>query len=158
MSTAASAQRPGAPRRVPEAVHNRRWAILGVLIFALLVVVLDNSILNVAMKTIASPAPTGLGATQSQLEWTINSYTLVFAGLLFTAGLLGDRLGRKKVLLCGMVLFGAASLLSAFADSSGQLIAFRALMGLGGALVMPATLAVIMNVFDRDEQPKAIGI
>lgn len=85
--------------RVPEAVHRRRWAILGVLMLSLLIVVLDNSILNVAIKTISTPAPTGLGATQSELEWAINAYTLVFAGLLFTAGLLGDRLGRKKVLL-----------------------------------------------------------
>ena len=71
---------------VPEAVHRRRWAILGVLMLSLLIVVLDNSILNVAIKTIATPAPTGLGATQSELEWAINAYTLVFAGLLFTAG------------------------------------------------------------------------
>ncbi|MCD9142017.1 MFS transporter [Streptomyces albireticuli] len=147
-----------AGRRVPESVHRRRWAILTVLLFSLLVVVLDNSILNVAMKTIASPAPTGLGATQSELEWAINSYTLVFAGILFTAGLLGDRLGRKKVLLFGMVVFGIGSVLSALAGSSGELIAFRAVMGFGGAFVMPATLAIIMNVFEREEQPKAIGI
>ncbi|NVK78517.1 MFS transporter [Streptomyces morookaense] len=145
-------------RGVPEAVHRRRWAILTVLLFSLLVVVLDNSILNVAMKTIASPAPTGLGATQSELEWAINAYTLVFAGILFTAGLLGDRLGRKKVLLFGMVVFGIGSVLSAVAGSPGQLIAFRAVMGFGGAFVMPSTLAIIMNVFERDEQPKAIGI
>lgn len=143
---------------VPEAVYRRRWGILTVLLFSLLVVVLDNSILNVAMKTIAEPAPTGLGATQSQLEWAINSYTLVFAGLLFTAGLLGDRLGRKKVLLFGMAVFGIGSVLSAFAGSSGELIAFRAVMGFGGAFVMPATLAIIINVFEREEQPKAIGI
>ncbi|MGW1072665.1 MFS transporter [Streptomyces sp. NPDC002537] len=145
-------------RRVPEAVHRRRWAILTVLLFSLLIVVLDSSILNVAMKTIASPAPTGLGATQSQLEWAINAYTLVFAGILFTAGLLGDRLGRKKVLIFGMVVFGIGSVLSAFSGSSGELIAFRAVMGFGGAFVMPATLAIIMNVFEREEQPKAIGI
>lgn len=90
---------PAAVPRVPEAIHRRRWWILSVLMFSLLIVVLDNSILNVAVKTIASPAPTGIGATQSELEWAINSYTLVFAGLLFTAGLLGDRIGRKKVLL-----------------------------------------------------------
>ncbi|MEV0599441.1 MFS transporter [Streptomyces sp. NPDC050315] len=125
---------------------------------SLLIVVLDNSILNVAMKTIATPAPTGLGASQSQLEWAINSYTLVFAGLLFTAGLLGDRLGRKKILLTGLVIFGLGSVLAAVSGSPGQLIAFRAVMGLGGALVMPATLAILMNVFERDEQPKAIGI
>ncbi|WP_344963744.1 MFS transporter [Streptomyces thioluteus] len=145
-------------RQVPEAVHRKRWAILAVLLFSLLVVVLDNSILNVAMKTIASPAPTGLGATQSQLEWAINSYTLVFAGILFTAGLLGDRIGRKKVLLFGMTVFGIGSVLSAMAGSPGELIAFRAVMGFGGAFVMPATLAIIMNVFERDEQPKAVGI
>ncbi|MET8954319.1 MFS transporter [Streptomyces sp. NPDC004393] len=145
-------------RRVPEAVHRRRWAILGVLMLSLLIVVLDNSILNVAIKTISTPAPTGLGATQSELEWAINAYTLVFAGLLFTAGLLGDRLGRKKTLLAGLVVFGAGSALAAESGSPAQLIAFRALMGLGAAFVMPATLAVLMNVFERDEQPKAIGI
>ncbi|MEU1478990.1 MFS transporter [Streptomyces sp. NPDC001668] len=144
--------------RVSEAVHRRRWAILGVLMLSLLIVVLDNSILNVAIKTISTPAPTGLGATQSELEWAINAYTLVFAGLLFTAGLLGDRLGRKKVLLGGLVVFGAGSALAAFSGSPVQLIAFRALMGLGAAFVMPATLAVLMNVFEREEQPKAIGI
>ncbi|MGR6970058.1 MFS transporter [Streptomyces cynarae] len=151
---------PAAPveRRVPDAVHRRRWAILGTLMLSLLIVVLDNSILNVAIKTISTPAPIGLGATQSELEWAINAYTLVFAGLLFTAGLLGDRLGRKKALLAGLVVFGAGSALAAESGSPDQLIAFRALMALGAAFVMPATLAVLMNVFERDEQPKAIGI
>jgi EmrB/QacA subfamily drug resistance transporter len=144
--------------RVPEAIHRRRWAILTFLLFSLLVVVLDSSILNVAMKTIATPAPVGLGASQSQLEWAVNSYTLVFAGLLFTSGLLGDRIGRKKILLLGMAIFGAGSLLCSFATSPGELIGYRAAMGLGGALVMPATLAIIMNVFEREEQPRAIGI
>ncbi|MFD0398439.1 MFS transporter [Kitasatospora sp. NPDC059811] len=147
-----------APPRVPEAIHRRRWAILCTLVLALLVVVLDNSILNVAMKTIATPAPVGLGASQSDLEWSINSYTLVFAGLLFTSGLLGDRFGRKRALLGGMVVFGIASLLSALAASPGELVGYRALMGVGAALAMPATLAIIMNVFERSEQPKAIGI
>src|ERR1700722_17355525 len=149
---------PLARPRVSEAVHRQRWAILAVLLCSLLVVMLDNSILNVAMKTIAQPAPTGLGAAQSQLEWAVNSYTLVFAGLLFTAGVLGDRLGRKKVLLFGMLVFGAGSALCAMSQSSGQLIALRAVMGFGGAFILPATLAIIVNVFERDEQPKAIGI
>jgi DHA2 family integral membrane protein (MFS transporter) len=144
--------------RIPEAVHRRRWAILGVLMLSLLIVVLDNSILNVAIKTISTPAPTGLGATQSELEWAINAYTLVFAGLLFSAGLLGDRVGRKKVLLGGLAVFGVGSALAAESGSPAQLIAFRALMALGAAFVMPATLAVLMNVFEREEQPKAIGI
>ncbi len=157
MTTAATPAAPTA-RRVPEAIHRRRWAILTFLLFSLLVVVLDSSILNVAMKTIATPAPVGIGASQSQLEWAVNSYTLVFAGLLFTAGLLGDRIGRKKTLLIGMVIFGAGSLLCSFATSPAELIGYRAAMGLGGAFVMPATLAIIMNVFERDEQPRAIGI
>ncbi|MGW3357265.1 MFS transporter [Streptomyces bungoensis] len=144
--------------RIPEAVHRRRWAILGVLMLSLLIVVLDNSILNVAIKTISTPAPTGLGATQSQIEWAINAYTLVFAGLLFTAGLIGDRLGRKKVLLGGLVVFGIGSALAAESGSPGELITYRAVMALGAAFVMPATLAVLMNVFEREEQPKAIGI
>ncbi|MFJ8853381.1 MFS transporter [Streptomyces sp. NPDC102437] len=152
-----SGARAAAPQ-IPEAVHRRRWAILVVLMFSLLIVVLDNSILNVAVKTIASPAPTGLGATQSQLEWAINAYTLVFAGLLFTAGLLGDRIGRKKVLLFGILLFGTGSALAAMSGSPAQLITWRALMGFGAAFVMPATLAVLVNVFERDEQPRAIGI
>ncbi|KRV46697.1 multidrug MFS transporter [Wenjunlia vitaminophila] len=145
-------------QRVSDAVHHRRWLILTILLFSLFVVVLDNSILNVALKTIAAPPPTGIGASQSELEWAINSYTLVFAGLLFTAGLVGDRVGRKGTLLCGMVVFGLGSLLSAFSGSPGQLIGFRTVMGLGGAFVMPATLAIIMNVFERAEQPKALGI
>ncbi|MDH6698029.1 MFS transporter [Streptomyces griseoviridis] len=152
------ADRVGEGPRIPEAVHRRRWAILGVLMLSLLIVVLDNSILNVAVKTISTPAPTGLGATQSELEWAINAYTLVFAGLLFSSGLLGDRLGRKKVLLGGLVAFGIGSALAAESGSPAQLIAFRAIMGFGAAFVMPATLAVLMNVFERDEQPKAIGI
>ncbi|GAA0905084.1 MFS transporter [Streptomyces thermoalcalitolerans] len=153
-----SADNAAVGSRIPEAVHRRRWAILGVLILSLLIVVLDNSILNVAIKTISTPAPTGLGATQSELEWAINSYTLVFAGLLFTAGLIGDRIGRKKVLLGGLVVFGLGSALAAESGSPGELIAYRAVMALGAAFVMPATLAVLMNVFEREEQPKAIGI
>ncbi|MGW0615122.1 MFS transporter [Streptomyces sp. NPDC002788] len=157
MTTPAAPAAPTGPR-IPEAVHRRRWAILGVLMLSLLIVVLDNSILNVAIKTISTPAPTGLGATQSELEWAINAYTLVFAGLLFTAGLLGDRLGRKKVLLGGLAVFSIGSAFAAFSGSPGELISFRAVMGLGAAFVMPATLAVLMNVFEREEQPKAIGI
>src|SRR5688572_28640310 len=109
------------------------------------------------MKTLADPAH-GLGATQSELEWAINSYTLVFAGLLFTFGVLGDRIGRKRMLVAGLVVFGLASLVSAYAQDPGQLIAARALMGLGGAAIMPATLSIISNVFDPRERAKAIGM
>ncbi|MBB4916086.1 MFS transporter [Streptosporangium saharense] len=137
--------------------HPRRWQILGVLVFSLLAVVLDNTILNVALKTIADPQE-GLGATQSQLEWAINSYTLVFAGLLFTFGVIGDRTGRKRMLFIGMVLFGLASLASAYAQDPTQLIVARAFMGVGGAAIMPATLAIISNVFPPQERGKAIGV
>jgi len=138
--------------------HPRRWLILGVLVFALLVVVLDNTVLNVALRTISQPKPVGLGASQSDLEWAINAYTLIFAGLLFTWGILADRLGRKRILMLGMVLFGASSLLCAYAASPGELIAARSAMGFAGAAIMPSTLAVIANVFPRHEQGKAIGV
>jgi DHA2 family multidrug resistance protein-like MFS transporter len=137
--------------------HPRRWIILGVLVISLLVVVLDNTVLNVALRTISDPQR-GLGATQSQLEWAINSYTLVFAGLLFTAGILADRLGRRITLITGLALFGIASMVSAYAQSADQLIAARALMGLGAAAVMPATLSIIANVFEPRERGRAIGI
>ncbi|GIH25582.1 MFS transporter [Acrocarpospora phusangensis] len=137
--------------------HPRRWQILGVMVFSLLAVVLDNTILNVAIKTIADPVH-GLGATQSELEWAMNSYTLVFAGLLFTFGVLGDRYGRKRMLLIGMILFGLSSLASAYAQDPMQLILARSLMGIGGAAIMPATLAIISNVFPLRERGKAIGI
>ena len=135
-------------------IHNRRWAILGVLVLCLLVVILDNTILNVGLKTIQAK----LDASQSEMQWAVDSYALVFAGLLITAGILGDRLGRKKVLLFGMVAFGATSALCSFADSPLQLIFFRALMGIGAAAVQPQTLSIISNVFEPHERPKAIGI
>jgi EmrB/QacA subfamily drug resistance transporter len=141
----------------PQTIHRRRWAILGVLIVSLLVIVLDNTVLNVALKTIADPRE-GLGASQSQLEWAINSYTLVFAGLLFTFGVLGDRIGRRRMLIVGMLLFGLASLVSSYAQTPDQLILARAGMGLGGAAVMPQTLAIITNVFEPEERGRAIGL
>jgi EmrB/QacA subfamily drug resistance transporter len=137
--------------------HPRRWTILGVLVVTLLVVVLDNTVLNVAMRTIADPVH-GLGASQAELEWSINAYTLVFAGLLFTAGVLGDRIGRRRMLLIGLVLFGLASLASAYAQTPTQLIWARGLMGIGGAAIMPSTLSIISNVFDPRERGKAIGV
>jgi EmrB/QacA subfamily drug resistance transporter len=128
-----------------------------VLVVSLLVVVLDNTILNVALRVLADPVH-GLGATQSELEWSINSYTLVFAGLLFSFGVLGDRYGRKRFLAIGLVLFGLASLASAYAQDPTQLIFARALMGIGGAAIMPVTLSIISNVFDPAERARAIGV
>jgi DHA2 family multidrug resistance protein-like MFS transporter len=140
-----------------QAIYRRRWLILSVLIVGLLAIVIDNTVLNVALKTIAEPRG-GLGASQSQLEWAINSYTLVFAGLLFTFGVIGDRIGRKRMLMIGLALFGLASLLSAYSRSPEQLIFARAAMGLGGAAVMPQTLSIISNVFEPAERPRAIGL
>jgi EmrB/QacA subfamily drug resistance transporter len=139
------------------AIHRRRWLILSVLIISLTAIVLDNTVLNIALKTIAEPRG-GLGASQSQLEWAINSYTLVFAGLLFTFGVIGDRIGRRRMLIIGMALFGLSSLVSSYAQTPDQLIWARAAMGLGGAAVMPQTLSIITNVFDPNERPRAIGI
>ncbi|MBB4930781.1 DHA2 family integral membrane protein (MFS transporter) [Lipingzhangella halophila] len=140
-----------------ETVHRRRWVILAVLITSLLIVVLDHSILNVALRVISDPNE-GLGASQSQLAWAINSYSLVFAGMLFTCGVIGDRVGRKRMLMFGLALFGLASLVSAYAQSPEQLILARAFMGLGGAAVMPQTLAIITNVFSAEERGRAIGV
>jgi EmrB/QacA subfamily drug resistance transporter len=138
-------------------IQSRRWIILSVLIISLTAIVLDNTVLNIALKTIAEPR-VGLGATQSQLEWAINSYTLVFAGLLFTFGVIGDRIGRRRMLMIGMALFGLSSLLTSYAQTPVELIWARAAMGLGGAAVMPQTLSIITNVFEPRERPRAIGI
>ncbi len=154
-SLSASPQAPAT--RLAGEIHRRRWVILGVLITSLMAIVLDNTVLNVALKTIAEPR-VGLGASQSQLEWGINSYTLVFAGLLFTFGVIGDRIGRKRMLIIGLASFGLFSLLTAYAQTPGQLIWARAAMGLGAAAVMPQTLSIITNVFDPRERARAIGI
>jgi EmrB/QacA subfamily drug resistance transporter len=144
----------------PEAVFRRRWLTLAVLCVSLMVIVLDNTILNVAIPTLAkAPGKGGLGATVSQLQWIVDGYTIVFAGLLLTAGSLGDRFGRYRSLTIGLALFGTGSLLSAFASSASMLIATRALMGVGGAFIMPSTLSILTNVFtEARERGKAIGI
>ena len=144
----------GTDRTVDPAVHERRWWILATLVLSLLVVVLDNTILNVALKTIQQD----LDATQSELAWAVNAYTLVFAGLLFTYGVLGDRYGRRLALVVGLTLFACASVLCAFAQTPEQLVVCRALMGIGGAAVLPSTLSIITNVFEPAERPKALGI
>lgn len=140
---------------VPEEVHRRRWWTLGVLCFSLLVIILDNTIVNVAIPALQRE----LGATTSQLQWVVDAYVLVFAGLLLTAGALGDRFGRKGALGAGLVVMGTASAASAFATSAHQLIATRAVMGVGGALIMPSTLSILTNVFrDPRERGRAIAV
>ncbi|MDT9696491.1 MFS transporter [Streptomyces sp. P17] len=146
------------PDQASPTAHPHRWRVLAVLLVGLLLVVLDTSILNVALKALAEPAPDGLGASPGDLQWSIDSYTLVFAALLFTTGALADRWGRKRVLLAGLLVFGVCSLWSAYARSADELIVARAGLGIGAALVLPATLAIIMAVFPPAERAKAIGL
>jgi EmrB/QacA subfamily drug resistance transporter len=144
----------GIEERAQEKAYDRRWGILAVLCLSLFVIVLDNSILNVALPTIVRE----LDATNSELQWIVDAYVLVFAGLLLTAGSLGDRFGRRGALQFGFVIFGLGSLLSALATAPPQLIATRAFMGVGGAFIMPATLSIITNVFPAHERGRAIGV
>src|SRR5690348_12899038 len=154
------AGRPSSARPQGEAVmdtataHRRRWGTLGVLSVCLLVIGLDNTILNVALPSLA----TDLHAGDSQLQWMVDSYTLVFAGLLLTAGSLGDRFGRRGALQFGMTVFGLGSIASALAHTPTQLILTRGLMGVGGAFIMPATLSIITNVFPPEERGRAIAM
>ncbi|PSM39227.1 MFS transporter [Streptomyces dioscori] len=134
--------------------HPQRWLILGVICLAQLTVLLDNTVLNVAIPTLTEE----LGAGTSDIQWMINAYSLVQSGLLLSAGSAADGYGRKKMLVAGLVLFGIGSLVAGLADTTGQLIAARAGMGVGGALLLTTTLAVAMQIFAPDEQPKAIGI
>lgn len=131
-----------------------RWLILAVLCAAELVAVLDHTVLNVAVPTLT----TDLAADTADIQWIINGYALAQAGLLLVAGAAADRYGRRRMLLVGLALFGAASLAAAFAPSAGHLIAARAGMGVGGALLFTSTLAIALQIFDAEERPKAIGI
>jgi EmrB/QacA subfamily drug resistance transporter len=134
--------------------YQRRWWTLLVLCLSLVVLGMDNTILNVTLPTLARD----LRATASQLQWMVDAYVLVFAGLLLTMGALGDRFGRKLALNAGLLVFVAGSAASAFAGSPQVLIASRAAMGIGGALIMPSTLSVITNLFPPKERGRAIGI
>jgi MFS transporter, DHA2 family, multidrug resistance protein len=138
----------------PSQIYARRWKTLTVLSLSLLVIGLDNTILNVALPSLQG----AFDASTSTLQWMVDAYLLVFAGLLLTMGTLGDRFGRKLALQTGLALFGGASLAVLAVQTSGQLIAVRAVMGIGGALIMPATLSIISNVFPREERGKAIAI
>ena len=137
-----------------QAGHPRRWWILSVLVLSLVVVGLDTLILNVALPTLQRD----LGATGSDLQWTVDSYALAFGGLLLLAGGLGDRFGRRLMLTLGLVAFGATSVVAALSTSIDALIAARVGMGVGAALIMPATLSIIKIVFAPAEQGRAIAI
>src|SRR6266511_3991365 len=133
--------------------ERRRGAVLRVMCLSLMMVVAGVASLNVALPGIAGDT----GASQSQLQWIVDGYALVFAALLLPAGALGDRFGRRQVLAGGLALFGGASFAALFVDSANGLIALRALMGVGAAFVMPVTLSVITTVFPPAERGKAVG-
>jgi EmrB/QacA subfamily drug resistance transporter len=132
-----------------------RWLALGVLCTSLLVIVVDNTIVNVALPTLVR----ALDADVRDLQWVVDAYTLVFAGLLLAAGALGDRFGRRRTLLGGLVVFGLSSAAAAYAGDVDRLIAARAIMGAGAAFIMPATLSLLLVVFtDARERATAVGI
>lgn len=143
--------RPGGP---PALTAGRRRALLGVLALSLMMVVSAVSGLNVALPDLAIAT----GATQTEVQWIVDAYTLVFAGLLLPAGALGDRYGRRGVLLLGLVVFGAAAAVAFTVDDPGVLIGLRALMGVGAAAVMPVTLSIITTTFPPEERSKAVGV
>jgi EmrB/QacA subfamily drug resistance transporter len=146
-SAAHPAGRPGAPARP--------WPALAVLCVSLLIVTLDNTVLNVVLPTLVRD----LHATTSQLQWIVDAYVMVFAGLLLVAGSLADRLGRKRTFLAGLAAFAAGSAWAAFSGSVGALIAARASMGIGAALIMPSTLSIITDMFrDGAQRQRAIGL
>jgi EmrB/QacA subfamily drug resistance transporter len=132
---------------------NRRWWALGAMCFALFMIMLDNTVVNVALPSIQR----SLNASTSSLEWTVNAYTLSFAVLLVTGGRLGDLFGRRKIFLAGVVIFASSSAAIGFSPNDTWLVAWRAVQGSGSALMMPATLSIITNAFPPQERGKAIG-
>lgn len=139
----------------PRPTTRHRGVVLAVLCVSLLVIGIDNTILNVALPTLAR----SMHATQSQLQWIVDAYAIVFAGLLLAAGSAGDRFGRRRLLILGLAVFGAGSAASAFVTTPTALSLTRGLMGIGGALIMPATLSIITNVFTEPrERARAIGL
>lgn len=139
---------------IDPAVYARRWAVLGVLCTSLMIVIIGNTALNVAIPTLSRE----LDASITDLQWMVDAYALVFAGLLFTAGTLGDRFGRKGALQLGLVMFLVGTVLASTADTSAMVITARAVMGLAAAFVMPSTLSILANVFPAHERPKAIAV
>ncbi|WP_460698937.1 MFS transporter [Nocardia thraciensis] len=131
----------------------RRWWILGVLCLSLLVLMIDGTVLNIAIPALIRE----LDATPSDIQWILDGYILVFAGLLLTAGALSDRFGRRRMLITGLAVFGAASLLAVLATEPWQVIAARVAMGVGGSLLMPSTLSILMTSFAEDERRKAFA-
>ncbi|WP_214413140.1 MFS transporter [Sphaerisporangium fuscum] len=140
-------------REEPGQKNPKRWWILSVLCLSLLVLVVDNTVLNLAIPSLIRD----LGATPADIQWIIDAYILVFAGLLLTAGSLSDRYGRRRFLIVGLALFGGASLVATMAQEPWQVIGARALMGVGGSFLMPSTLSIVITVFDDSERRKAFA-
>jgi len=135
--------------------HDRRWLVLPVLCLSVFLVVVDNTIVNVAIPSLSKD----LGASTTALQWIVDAYSLTFAGLLLAGGGIGDRLGRKPVMQAGLVFFGLFSVLAALSHSTGELISARALMGVAAAFIFPASLAILTDIFtDPSERQKALGI
>src|SRR5690349_6694836 len=136
------------------APENRKWWTLAAVAFGLFMIMLDNTVVNVALPSIRRD----LGVAVSELEWTVNAYALTFAVLMLTGGKLADLLGRRLIFMVGLVVFTGASLWCGLADSSGMLIAARAVQGAGAALMNPATLSIITATFPPRERGAALGI
>ena len=134
--------------------HDKRWWTLAVLCSSLTIISIDNTILNVALPHIVD----NLGASGSDLQWIVDSYVVVFAGLLLTSGSLGDKFGRKRMLTFGLALFAATSAFAAFSGTPLALIGARGLMGIAGAAIFPSTLSILTNTFEGPERGRAIGI
>src|SRR5579863_2155558 len=135
--------------------HDNRWVVLVIVCMAQFMVVLDATIVNVALPSIQR----GLHFSQANLQWVVNAYTLVFGGFLMLGGRAGDLIGRRKLFVIGVALFSAASLFNGLAQSSTMLILGRGLQGLGGALVSPVALSIIMTTFrDNASRTKALGV
>jgi EmrB/QacA subfamily drug resistance transporter len=145
---------PSVPLHERPEIHGRRWFLLAIMCLSLVLVVMSVSGLNTALPTIQRD----LAASASDLQWIVDAYAVVFAGLLLTAGAIGDRFGRRAALIGGLVVFGVGALLAGLATDASQIIASRAVMGVGAAFIMPATLSIITSIFPPHERGRAIAV
>jgi MFS transporter, DHA2 family, multidrug resistance protein len=145
---------PAIPLHEQPEIHARRWFLLAIMCLSLVLVVMSVSGLNTALPTMQRD----LQASASELQWIVDSYAVVFAGLLLSAGAIGDRFGRRRALLAGLVVFGVGALMGGLANDATQVIASRAVMGIGAAFIMPATLSIITSIFPPEERPRAIAL
>ena len=145
---------PDIPLHEQPEIHNRRWFLLGIMCLSLVLVIMSVSGLNTALPTMQE----ALHTSGPELQWIVDAYAVLFAGLLLTAGAIGDRFGRRRSLLAGLFVFAVGALLGGLATTAAQLIATRAVMGIGAAFIMPATLSIITSIFPPEERPRAIAV